>query len=58
MGRLSVVLADVFVGLLVAGVVVAASISGLGLSGAGPAIALGLLIVALTVGVARALRRP
>ncbi len=57
MSRLSAIVSDAFVGLLIAGIVVAASVSGLGLSGGGRVLALGGLIVALGVVAGQAIRR-
>jgi hypothetical protein len=55
--RLSAILTDVLVGLLLAGVVVAGCVSGFGLAGAGPVLGLGLVIVACTVCAGQAIRR-
>jgi hypothetical protein len=57
MSRLSAILADALAGLLVAGIVVAASVSGLGLAGGGRVLAVGGLIVVLAVVAGQAIRR-
>lgn len=57
MQRLSAILADAFVGLLIAGIVVAASVSGFGLSGGGRVLVVGGLIVVLAVVAGQAIRR-